>query len=245
MQIMLMSFFKRYILVLLLLCHLSNGFSQQNFINVPSSEITTKNKVFFQQQININELIQSNTTLDYGLGRNFEVGINILGLNYSGKMASFLQNDSTDRDPFNPLVLINGLKKIELYPNTSVSLGGQFGLNFFDKLTSPQKAYLTYLNLSLEDKLISNSTLVIGSYFNSLHYGGEGSRLGVWLAAEIPLNNKIHLMGESIIGSNALSYTSLGVIYFVTKKMPITLGIQLPNVQANATALVIEFTIVP
>lgn len=245
MQIVLRSFVKRYVLLSLFLCLLTDGFSQQNFINVPSSEITPKNKLFFQQQLNINELIQSNTTLDYGLGRNFEVGINILGLNYSSKMASFLQNDSLDRDPYNPLVLINGLKKIELYPNTSVSLGGQLGLNFFDKLISPQKAFLTYLNLSFDDKFIPNSRFVLGGYYNSLHYGGEGSRLSFWLAAEVPLNNKVHLMSESIIGSNALSYTSLGVIYFLTKKMPITFGIQLPNVQANAAALVIEFTIIP
>ena len=39
-----------------------------------SYEITVKNKLFFQQQFNINENIQSNTNFCYGLGWNMELG---------------------------------------------------------------------------------------------------------------------------------------------------------------------------
>ena len=52
--------------------------AQQNFINVPSGEVTQARKFFVQEQLNFNEIIQSNTTVDYGLGHGFEIGINIL-----------------------------------------------------------------------------------------------------------------------------------------------------------------------
>lgn len=77
------------ILITLIIFTKLGAVAQQNFINVPSSEATIKNKVFFQQQLNFNELIQSNSTLDFGLGKGFEVGANILGLNFSDKKNHF------------------------------------------------------------------------------------------------------------------------------------------------------------
>ncbi|NBX39075.1 MAG: hypothetical protein EBR54_06660 [Flavobacteriia bacterium] len=38
-----------------------NVFSQQNFFNVPSSDITPKNQIFFQQQFNVKPLIISDS----------------------------------------------------------------------------------------------------------------------------------------------------------------------------------------
>ena len=60
-------------------------FSQQNFINVPSGDVTSCKKVFFQEQLNFNESIQSNTTIDLGIGKGFELGVNILGLDFDLK----------------------------------------------------------------------------------------------------------------------------------------------------------------
>ena len=93
------------------------SYSQQNYINVPSSEATTKHKLFLQQQLNFNEIIQSNTTLDFGLGKGFEIGANVLGLNFSDKNRSFIKNDTNDIDPYNPLVMLNGLKQFEISKN--------------------------------------------------------------------------------------------------------------------------------
>jgi c-di-AMP phosphodiesterase-like protein len=53
----------------LLIC--ISAFSQQNFINVPSSEVTTKKKIFFQQQLNFNKLIQSKYHIGFWFRRWF------------------------------------------------------------------------------------------------------------------------------------------------------------------------------
>ncbi len=219
--------------------------AQQNFINVPSSEVTTKHKLFFQQQLNFNELIQSNSTLDFGLGKGFEIGANVLGLNFSDKNKSFIKNDTNDKDPYNPLVVINGLKQFELTENFSIASGAQFGLNFRDNKRTTN-AGLVYCNLLFKNLLIKNSSLVIGSYYNSLHYGGRyGNRIGAWIGAEIPVKPYFHIMGESVFGNNALCYTSLGVILYPVKWMPLTLGVQIPNTKNNAYSIVFELTIIP
>jgi hypothetical protein len=219
--------------------------AQQNFINVPSSEVTKEKKIFFQQQINCNEIIQSNSTIDFGLGHGIEVGLNVLGLNFKSNSKSLIHNDTNDKDPYNPLLMINGLKQIELTENLSVSFGTQFGLNYTDN-TLLQNAALAYNNLLIKNIFIKNSSFVVGYYYNSIHYGGrEGNRVGAWFGSEIPLSKKFHFVGESIIGNNALSYTSLGFIYFPKKRLPITFGIQIPNTKNNAYSLVFELTFVP
>lgn len=62
--------------ILFCYCLLFNNLckAQQSFINVPSGELTPVKNLFFQQQLNINELFQSNTTIDFGLGKGFECG---------------------------------------------------------------------------------------------------------------------------------------------------------------------------
>ena len=232
-------FFLLFICISFTLC------AQQNFINVPSSEATSKHKLFFQQQVNFNEFIQSNTTLDFGLGKGFEIGANILGLNFSEKNKSFIQNDTNDIDPYNPLVMLNGLKQFELNENLSISTGTQIGLNFRDDKRTTE-ASLIFGNLLFKNLLIKNSSLVIGGYYNSLHYGGRnGNRIGAWIGSEIQIVQKLHVVAESVLGNNALSYTSIGLIYYPKKRIPITLGIQIPNTKSNAYSIVFELTFVP
>lgn len=213
-------------------------------MNVPTSEATKPGKVFFQEQLNLNELLQSNTTLDYGLGKGFETGINVLGLNFSDKKKSFLHNDSSDTDPFNPLLLINGLKQFKLSEIFSLSSGVQGGVNITQDMPT-YESYLIYFNLLIENLMVTESKITGGTYYNSLHYGGSGNRIGGWVAAEFPINNKIHMMAESILGNNALSYSSFGIIIFPKHYLPLTFGFQIPNTSRNSYAFVFELTYVP
>jgi hypothetical protein len=235
---------KKPLLILILLLATTTLKAQQNFINVPSSEVTTKGKLFFQQQVNFNEFIISNTTFDVGLGKGYEVGFNVLGLNYDRKTSHFFQNDTSDVEPYNPLVMINGIKQFKVNHRLSMAIGGQIGLNF-DADKNHEMAGLIYGNTRYHDLFFKESVFVIGTYYNSVHFGGEGNRIGAWIVGEIPLSHKLHFMAESIIGNNSLSYTSLGFVYYPIKRMPLTFGIQIPNTAKNSYSLVFELTIVP
>lgn len=234
-----------FLFVITLFCFTNSASGQQNFINVPSSEVTKSKGLFFQQQLNFNQLIQSNTTLDYGLGKGFEIGVNLLGLNFSENSRAFIKNDTGNVDPYNPLLMLNGLREFQLNERYSISTGAQFGINFTNG-NSEKPAHLVYTNFLIKDLFMEKCNLVFGSYYNSIHYGGKaGNRLGLWLGSEIPLSPRLHIVGESVIGDNALAFTSLGMIYFLTKKFPVTLGMQIPNVKANGYAFVLELTYVP
>lgn len=233
----------RFILVILIFNFSLILHGQQNFINVPSSEVTNKHKLFFQQQLNFNELIQSNSTLDYGLGRGYELGINVLGLNFNQKHDFFINNDSTDTDPYNPLIMINGLKHFEFSKHTSIAFGTQLGLNYTDHKRKG-KAGLFYANFRFNDFLVKNGSLVFGTYYNTKHYGGQGNRGGAWVGTEVPLTSHLHIMAETVLGNNALCYTSVGTIVYLFNWMPITFGIQIPNTKNNSYSFVFELTII-
>lgn len=217
--------------------------AQQNFINVPSSEVTLKKKIFFQQQVNINNIIQSNTNIDYGLGHSYEIGLNVLGINYNNKY-SILENDSVNTEPYYPLVLLNGLKQFEINKKMFISIGAQIGYNFTNYIEN-NNASMAYVNYRTTDLLLKNCAFVFGTFYNSLHYGGSGSRIGLWAATEIPLNNYFHAMAETIIGPNAISFSSIGLIYYPIKWMPLTFGVQIPNNYNSNASFVFELTILP
>lgn len=218
--------------------------AQQNFINVPSGEVTKKGKLFFQQQININNLIQSNSTVDIGLGKDIEMGINLLGVNFDDKIKSFQVNDTSNKDPYNPLLMLNGLKQFKITDHIETSTGIQTGLNFNDNKKTTL-ASLGYANLMFKDYIKDHSIMTLGIYYNSLHYGGDGNRFGGWIGTEFPITQRFHVMGESVIGTNAICYTSLGIVLYVNPHVPLTVGVQIPNNHNNNSAFVFEFTFVP
>lgn len=234
----------RCLLPVLFLLGVNLVHAQQNFFNVPSSEVTGSHQIFFQQQINLNELIQSNTTFDYGLGDGVEMGVNVLSLNFSEKRRSFLNNDTNDVDPYNPLVAVNCLKQFELNEKIAFAIGAQSGLNFRkDKPT--YTAALVYGNILFKDVFTKDDKLVAGAYYNTRHYGGKGTRTGAWAAMEIPLAKKLHVMAESIFGDNALCNSAIGIVYYPKPYLPLSFGFQIPNIKRNSYALVFELTIVP
>jgi len=212
----------------------SVAFSQQNFVNVPSSEVTDSHKVFFQQQLNIGKQLQFNSTLDFGLGKGFEVGCNLLGLNYPSTASSS-----------GPLIMLNGLKQFKITKSSSLNFGAQFGTNATKHISNIHGANILYMNYRIKDLLVKESNLVLGTYYHSYHYGGIGNRTGFWIGLEIPITHNFHLMAEDIIGNTDIAASCLGMIYYPIDWMPLTFGWQFNHNQVSQSSFVFELTITP
>ena len=218
--------------------------AQQNLFNIPSSEITVKNKLFFQQQFNINENIQSNTNFCYGLGWNMELGFNIAGLQTNQKFTKLTINNSLNGEPLAPLGLITFQKAFDINRLLTIGLGTQFGTNL-----SNQKKHVfadfTYLNSLLnlyKEKLKIN----FGIFYGDKAVVGEKSELGYMYGFETKINKKIHLVADHIAGKTPIGVNVVGFIFFVQPNLPLSFGYQIPNSKTNAnTAYVFELTYVP
>lgn len=218
--------------------------AQQSLFNVPSSEITEHGKFFVQEQINFNSIIQSNTTIDYGLKHNWEIGLNLLGIDYSEADHHFFENDLLDGDPLAPLLLINVQKAFKLSHHWKIGLGTQQGLNLTYRQHS-RYAQFTYANLvytSTHERVHVNA----GVYKGNTRYLGDGTSDGLMIGADVALiPHKIHFMSDWILGNHDLGVAVLGLVVYAHRRFPISLGLQLPNDRKSPKALVLELTWTP
>jgi len=83
----------------------------------------------------------------------------------------------------------------------------------------------------------------LGGYFANRAYAGK-NEFGFMAGAEYPLlENKLHLMGDFISGSNDISVSVLGFVVFLPKDWQLSLGAQLPSPSSsNEYGLVFEIT---
>lgn len=218
------------------------GFSQQNFFNVPSSDMTKAKHVFFQQQLNfISAGFQSSTTFCYGLGKNYEIGINVIGVTVD-YAASLQDNAGT-------FMVVNGQKKWDVSPAFSAALGGQIGLS-----SLAEGGTYAYSNGVYK---LENTKFAGGLYYTSDAYFGPESRgigtsgvLGKFgFQAGIERNlwkEKLLFQADFISGKHSLGEVVIGGAYFISKNVVLSVGYQKPTMGSKSQdAVVFEITYIP
>ncbi len=227
-----------FFLIVFLFVQLDVSFAQQNFFNVPTFEITEKDKVFVQEQLNSFQSIESNTTFDYGLGKDHEIGFNIYGAiiqnNFAGK---FLPDSEVSK--YKDMFLINYQAKVWQNQFYSLGFGTQIGIrNLQNGLFFANMTYAAF-SANLTEKVY----LSVGPWFADSHYLKETDAVGIQAGAEYKIiKNQFHIIADSISGDTPISVSVFGLSYFVHKHFPISLGWQIPNWHGAGQALVMELT---
>ena len=218
--------------------------AQLTVFNVSSSTITDKRKISIQQQFEIQDEIESSTTLTYGLGKKWEVGLNLINLDYNVTEKSFETNDSTTSTPFAPLLLANAQKAFELNQVLSIGLGTVAGTN----LTSSHArkfVYYSYANLLASTGNQDQYQFAAGPYISNHRYLGQGSYYGFQCAMEAGVfYKKLHFLADWISGYSQKGKLSLGIEIFLTQRLPLSLGWQRSN-QDGSQGGVIQLTFLP
>ena len=217
--------------------------AQQTYFNVPSSDIVNKHEVAVQQQINIAESLRSTTTVNYGLGREWEIGLNVYNLDYEPDERRFTRNDSTLEKPYGPLLLLNAQKAFDITENLEVAVGVQGGMNLTSAKHRQWVGYLyAHVAGSLHDEHYNWS---LGSYAANPRYTGEGPRAGFQAGFDAGIfYQKVHLLGDWISGSHELGQLVLGAEVYLGKHFPLAIGWQRSN-RDGGQALVIQLTFNP
>jgi len=225
------------------------SFGQQNFFNVPSSDITPSRKIFVQQQLNfISNGVQSGTTFCYGLGNHTEIGFNVLGVNYDYQQ-KFVANHS--EQPYNPFFTINAQKSFQLHEDFKVGLGGQAGFT----QVGQSGAYLygngVYVNEHTHTKWVGGFYTTTDNYFGpesrNVVEAGALKSLGIQLGVEQNIwAERLLFQADFISGKHSLGEVVIGGAYYVTKHWVLSAGIQIPTFNSQSQpASVFELTFVP
>ena len=218
--------------------------AQQTIFSVPSSDITPKHKLLAQQQVDINqEELRSSTTIDYGLGRNWEVGVNLYNLDYLPQQHTWQRNDTTTQMPYAPLLLLNAQKTVKLTESLHLGIGGQTGLNLYP---TQQSAWVGWGYMNLGGSFVHDHyQAVVGAYAGTHRYLADGSTVGMHLGFDAGIwYEKVHLLGDWATGTHEYGQLVLGVEVYLHKHLPLALGWRRSNSDGQQ-GVVVQLTYTP
>lgn len=236
--------FKRSLLFALIVFSSFQLKAQQNLFNIPSGDITEKNKHFYQHQLNVyTNQLESKSHWVYGLGNGWDAGINLVGKSiYFGNYFDFKHNDSPNQGALYPWLMGTAQKQFNLNRHFDLNLGVQAGYNLTDRLQSKTFSHFLYgLGVWHFKK---GSRLVGGVYHSSPRFIGNGNAIGVMAGYELKLSKKFYLMGDWVSGQNEASVAVLGAMYNAGKRVQLCAGWQIPNPGTpKPMALVLELNL--
>lgn len=220
------------------------GYAQQNFFNIPSGDITPKNQVFYQHQINLyREGLESKGHFVYGLGRGWDAGINVVGKGaYFRPQWRLMHNDQIRNGPVFPVVMGTVQKQFVLHERLALNLGTQAGTNLTAVNSRREFNHFTYglANISFGP----GRKILAGGYATNRAYVGEGNHQGVLLGYEWKLTEKWYLMGDWISGRNSQSVGVIGAMFWPFKHVQFCAGLLVPNPRTDKQGgLVLEINI--
>ncbi len=217
--------------------------AQQNLFNIPSGDITPKGKLFYQHQINIyQDKFESKGHFVYGLGKGWDVGMNLVGTGaYFKPSWQYIYNsDFSQGQSLSPTLMATLQKQFLIGGKWSVNIGTQSGVNLTDKKENIHPAYLHYGLVSYQVQ--AGRKLLIGPYFTNNQYVGAGNTAGIQIGYEWELTNKWYFMGDFISGNNESAVVVPGIMYNLSNQVQLCLGYMLPNPNTQKKqAVVFEF----
>lgn len=209
--------------------------AQQNFFNVPSSELTEDGHLFFQEQLNLTKGSgESNTTLTYGILKRWEAGINFNNVKLYPKTYSEYSKTGY------PGMLLN--TQYLFYSTTSFmyTSGLVSGL-----VTQDGTATAYFYNNIKYSSPKNNCKLVAGVYYAHIRNTEPRNQIGIQAGLDLTLvPDKFNLTADCISGKTSLSLLVVGFTYHVTQHIMLSGGMQAPMPHApNNPGAVFELTI--
>lgn len=226
-----MKITKNNLILILWLIFLSiNSYGQQNLFNIPSGDITQKNKIFYQHQLNVySNKLESKAHFVYGLGKGWDAGINLVGKGvYFPPEWRAIHNDNPQNGALYPILMGTVQKQFKLSEKFDVNLGTQLGWNLSKRIENKELNHFTYgFGVYYFDK--RKSRVVGGLYQTNQMFVGQGNTLGALVGYEVNLSKRWYLMGDWISGRNDASVAVIGGMYNVSKRVQFCAGWLIPN----------------
>ncbi len=234
---------RRFRLAVLLLFLAEGAFAQRTFFNVPMMETEEGNQLLFQQQLTVTDEVEWGTTLTYGLGRRWEVGLNLSHLTLHYEPRSRIVELQSPEAEQNPHLTLNLHKGVQLTDWWLASVGTRPGITYEGAWEKTQFAHFSYLG-SQFNVPGTEFKLVAGGYYTNPAYVGQGNRVGYMVGLQVPIrSDKLVFEGEYISGTNQYSNWAVGLGLQLGPSWQLAGGAQLPAPgSGNPYGAVIQLT---
>jgi hypothetical protein len=243
-NLMLINCTRPALIALFAFCSIPYLQAQQNLFNAPSGDITHTKKFFYQHQLNLySDQLESKAHFVYGLAKNWDVGVNLVGKGfYFSDSWRLKYNDSVGSGALYPILMGTVQRAFHFSEKFQLNVGTQMGVNLSTKLKNKELCYFLY-GLGVYH-FAKGSRAVMGVYSGNEMFLGEGQTTGIILGYELKLSKRFYLMGDWLSGNNDGSVAVVGGMYNVSKRIQLCAGWQIPNPQTpKPMALVLELNI--
>jgi hypothetical protein len=188
--------------------------------NLPDITTTESGRFNVQEEINLfAEAGYLNTTVDYGLRNQWNIGISALNVQFYG---AFPQ-------AFDPELLFNLEKTFTLAANWRIAAGVQTGASPFHHGLRQWQNYV-YLDNQLDWPDL-NSSIHCGGYFANAAFSGRGDTVGFLMGVDVPLPAvPLRLTADYISGDNAVGMGSVLLQYQAAPAWQLLFGVQTPTI---------------
>lgn len=210
--------------------------AQQSLFNAPSTVHTTDGELFVQEQLTLAGAVESNTTVDFGIGDWAEVGVDVLHVGTT------------------PVAAANASVVFPIVDDLTMQIGGVFGASIGPDASST--AHQRHADTTFDQRLYAwawatarlelfeeRVALVAGGYLGD-HVATGGQDLGGAIAGvEIMLvPQRLHFVADILVGIDALDVAVVGLAA-VLDEWQFSMGVQLPSPGAPTDmGLVFELT---
>lgn len=195
--------------------------------NVPTGTITPRGKIYFQQQSELGEDGETEITLDVGLGKGFEVGMDV-------REVHFYPGDAplSPRDPARDALLGNMQWGTELASGVRLALGTQQGLSAHNAEHKVLHVGMGWAGLRLAPEEGHYGKYMLGAYLASRTWSGAGAPGGGMFGVEAPLiPERLSLSADCLLGTSRESVEVLGfdIKPVEDSDWQISIGAQIPG----------------
>lgn len=218
--------------------------AQQTLFNVPTAQTAAVGHIFLQNQLTFGRSGDTDVTMDVGLTKNLEVGLNVTTI------PLYQPPRGDEADGRAPNVVANAQWTVALAKVAHLQLGTWQGIATGrgpdDRADYAGRGH-TVLRLGEDDARYGN--YLVGVYAGSKTVLGPGSRVGGMLGVELPLIGKLlKLAGDWVVGTNAESVAAVGLesAFDAGQHWEVAVAAQLPSPQSgNDYGFILQISHIP
>jgi hypothetical protein len=217
------------------------GLAQQSLFNVPSTQETLPGRLFGQVQLTgTSHGGEVNTTLELGVFRWLEVGMNIF------RMPLYRLSELDPGAPAQSSTMLNANVYLDPLAWLAFEAGVQGGIGFVPNTTRLEPVVFGWVTSRFEAPAPFGS-YVVGAYSGNRGALGRGPPVGGLLGVEVPvIEHRLHAMADWVVGLNDLSVVVVGAVVFIGQSFQLSAGAQLPSPgSGNSFGGMLELTYVP
>jgi hypothetical protein len=212
--------------------------AQQTMFNVPEADATDRKLLYFEESLDYNRELISNTTFTLGLGKGWEVGLNVRDMQLHTESNARVIQLEEDQPEESPKLLLNARKSFDLASCFYMSLGTRLG-STIASTQGHSLANFSYANTGICWGERSKGKFVAGGYYTNREYTGdtgEMSNYGFMGGVQVPVL-LFNLSADYISGTSDISYLTVGAGINLPRKWELAGGVSIPSPGSNNKTL--------